>query len=85
MISIVQLACGGQSSENCTYFVSDGKEIGQCRIKICPCSDNICQLRLDFSTFVLNGPATGICFFFIPYLSKTVGVAKFFLMTFFKF
>ena len=54
----VQLSCGGQSSENCTYFQSDGNEIGQCRIKICPCSDNICQLRLDFSTFVITGPET---------------------------
>ena len=52
----VQLSCGGTSSENCTYFQSDGNEIGQCRIKICPCSDNICQLRLDFSTFVITGP-----------------------------
>ena len=54
----VQLSCGGTSSENCTYFQSDGNEIGQCRIKICPCSDNICQLRLDFSTFVITGPET---------------------------
>ena len=54
----VQLSCGGTSSENCTYFQSDGNEIGQCRIKICPCSENICQLRLDFSTFVITGPET---------------------------
>ena len=48
---IVQVSCGESSSENCTYFISDGNEVGQCRIKICPCSDNICQLRLDFPKF----------------------------------
>ena len=54
----VTLGCGGTSSENCTYFQSGGQEVGQCRLKICPCSDNICQLRLDFSTFVITGPET---------------------------
>ena len=34
-------------------------EVGACRAKICKCNDNICQLRLDFETFVLNGPNTG--------------------------
>merc|ERR1711971_183224 len=52
------LGCGETSSENCTYFQSGGQEVGQCRIKICPCSDDICQLRLDFSTFVITGPET---------------------------
>ena len=52
----VQFACGDTSSENCTYFQSNGKEVGQCRLKICPCSEHICQLRLDFSQFVLHGP-----------------------------
>ena len=52
------MTCGQSSSENCTYFQSNGAEIGQCRIKICPCSDNICQLRLDFQTFVINQPKT---------------------------
>ena len=54
----VQLTCGQTSSENCTYFQSNSAEIGQCRIKICPCNDNICQLRLDFQTFVINQPKT---------------------------
>lgn len=52
------LGCGGTSSQNCTYFQSGGQEVGQCRLKICPCGDNICQLRLDFSTFVITGPET---------------------------
>merc|ERR1719367_510544 len=52
------LNCGQQSSENNTYFESKGTESGSCTLKICPCNDNICQLRLDFETFVLTGPST---------------------------
>ncbi|XP_059097889.1 uncharacterized protein LOC131892134 [Tigriopus californicus] len=50
------LGCGSTSSQNCTYFESTGTEAGSCRMKICPCNGNICQLRLDFETFVLNQP-----------------------------
>ncbi len=25
---------------------------------ICPCSSNVCQLRLDFNNFVISGPVT---------------------------
>ena len=31
---------------------------GECRMKICKCSSNICQLRLDLSTFAITGPST---------------------------
>ena len=55
---LVQKSCGDTSSENCTYFQSSGTEVGQCRLRICPCNDNICQLRLDFQTFVINQPKT---------------------------
>ena len=57
---LVQKMCGESSSENCTYFQSSGTEVGQCRLKICPCNDNICQLRLDFQTFVINQPKAGM-------------------------
>lgn len=50
--------CGATSNENCTYFESTGSEIGACRLKICPCNDNICQLRLDFNQFMITGPST---------------------------
>ncbi|CAB4068943.1 unnamed protein product [Lepeophtheirus salmonis] len=51
--------CGQRSIENCTYFSSPAaSQDGRCILTICPCSDNICQLRLDFSTFTLSGPAT---------------------------
>ncbi|XP_059098987.1 uncharacterized protein LOC131893073 [Tigriopus californicus] len=50
--------CGGTRSENCTYFESSGNEAGSCLATVCPCSDNICQLRLDFDQFVITGPST---------------------------
>jgi len=52
------LNCGSTSTENNTYFESRGSESGSCRLKICPCNDNICQLRLDFESFAITGPST---------------------------
>ena len=52
----VQLGCGQSASENCTYFQSNGQEVGQCRIKVCKCNENICQIRLDFQNFIINQP-----------------------------
>lgn len=51
--------CGTTISENNTYFESGGSETGNCKLKLCPCNNNICQLRLDFETFVITGPSTG--------------------------
>lgn len=47
-----------KSAENCTYFQSSGAETGNCVAKICKCDEKVCQLRLDFSTFVINQPST---------------------------
>ncbi len=55
---LVTLNCGGVSNENCTYFDSSGPMAGGCSAKVCPCGDNICQMRLDFNTFVIAGPST---------------------------
>ena len=59
---VVELDCGGKLSENITHFtksVSEGSSLtGKCEAKICRVTDNICQIRLDFSTFVLAGPST---------------------------
>ena len=55
---IVSANCGAQSSENCTYVESQGSEIGDCTVKVCQINSNICQLRLDFNTFVINGPSS---------------------------
>jgi len=53
------LNCGGSSSENCTYFDSSTSvSTGACKARICKANANICQIRLDFSTFVITGPST---------------------------
>ena len=48
-----------QTSENCTYFESQGTESGSCSATVCPVSSNICQMRLDFNMFSLSGPDAG--------------------------
>jgi len=50
--------CGRTASENCTYFESSGSEVGGCALEVCRCSENVCQLRLDFNQFVITGPST---------------------------
>jgi len=52
------LNCGGQKAENLTYFESTNGFTGACNTRICKCADDICQLRLDFTTFVITGPNT---------------------------
>jgi len=57
---IFEKTCGGGSiAENCTYFTSSALTTGgSCSLTICKCSSDVCQLRLDFETFVLNDPVT---------------------------
>lgn len=51
--------CGTQVAENNTYFSSSGRTLGSaCTYRVCKCSDDICQLRLDFETFALSNPVT---------------------------
>ena len=53
------MGCGATKAENMTYFESaGGPPTGACNAKICKCKENICQLRLDFMTFVIAGPNT---------------------------
>jgi hypothetical protein len=53
------LTCGGSSTENCTYFDSSTSQgTGSCKAEICKLNSDICQIRLDFSTFVITGPST---------------------------
>ncbi len=55
----VSLGCGSTTSENMTYFESGSTvNSGACRAKICKCNSNICQMRLDFDSFVISGPST---------------------------
>ena len=42
----VSLGCGATISENNSYFVSSGSSSsGDCRIKVCQCNDDICQVH----------------------------------------
>lgn len=55
--------CGGTISNNVTYITNPGfpaayTTTGDCKYTVSKCSDNICQLRLDFDTLAL-GVATG--------------------------
>eukprot|EP00096_Caligus_rogercresseyi_P008027 TRINITY_DN2628_c0_g1_i1.p1 TRINITY_DN2628_c0_g1~~TRINITY_DN2628_c0_g1_i1.p1 ORF type:complete len:392 (+),score=23.80 TRINITY_DN2628_c0_g1_i1:15-1190(+) len=49
------LACGGTTSENSTYLTSSA-EATSCSYKICKCRTDVCRIRLDFQSFILNGP-----------------------------
>ena len=56
----VGLNCGGRSKENNTYFEKHESETNSlkgttCAIKICKVNERICQIRLDFSHFVIMG------------------------------
>lgn len=51
--------CGSSSSENNTYWAVSSPTTGQtCGLTICPSSDEICSIRLDFTKFVITGPST---------------------------
>jgi len=55
---VFSAGCGSVSSENCTYFEVNGANSGDCNARICKCSSDICQMRLDFTNFVISGPST---------------------------
>jgi len=51
--------CGSSSSENLTAWKAPTTvSTGTCSLKVCPVSEDICSLRLDFTTFVITGPST---------------------------
>merc|ERR550519_2369507 len=57
---VFEKTCGaGSISENCTYFTSSAlNKGGSCDLTVCKSASDVCQLRLDFETFVLNNPVT---------------------------
>merc|ERR1719420_67678 len=57
---IFSINCGGTSSQNLTMFMSNNVEAGACSAQICKASSDIVQLRLDFTSFVLSNPASGL-------------------------
>ncbi|XP_059086854.1 uncharacterized protein LOC131883404 [Tigriopus californicus] len=56
---LFQVGCNMEVSENCTYFSSSIGRVGSgfCNAKVCPCSSDICQIRLDFLDFSIAGPS----------------------------
>jgi len=58
---IFALDCGGSASENSTYIVqaSATAVTSPCTYTVCKCSNNICRLRYDFTTFVLANAVAG--------------------------
>jgi len=56
---VFERSCGAAISENNTYFTSSSLSAGSsCSLKVCKCSTTVCQLRLDFETFILANPVT---------------------------
>ena len=57
----VTFGCGATRSENMTFFELSGVSgASNCVAKICKKDDNICQIRLDFNTFVIAQPTTAL-------------------------
>jgi len=59
---IVELACGGESSDNNTYIVQAAKTTFtadelSCNYKICPAAADVTRIRFDFTAFVLAQPS----------------------------
>jgi len=51
--------CGSSTSENLTSWKQPTTvSSGSCSLDVSPVSDDICMLRLDFTTFVISGPNT---------------------------
>lgn len=57
---VVTLGTDGTSSVNNTYIVQTSSDLtsGSHVYTICPCSDDICRIRYDFTSFILNGPVS---------------------------
>ncbi len=68
----VQIECGETGRENITYYLSSSTTTSAtasptslsrptvCEYTVCPASDNICRLRLDFNTFKIASPNTAV-------------------------
>ncbi len=68
------IECGETGRENITYYLSSSTTTSTttsspastlsrptvCEYTVCPASDNICRLRLDFNTFKIASPNTAV-------------------------
>merc|ERR1711935_154992 len=59
---VFSIACGASSSANNTYAIissySTSTDTDPCTYKFCKTNSDVCKLRIDFDTMVLNGPFT---------------------------
>ncbi|XP_068229286.1 uncharacterized protein [Palaemon carinicauda] len=58
---VFQTTCGGQATQNCTYFVNEGyptvfNAASSCQLRVNKMNSSVCQLRIDFDTFILSTP-----------------------------
>jgi len=57
---IFSLSCGGTTSENNTYAIISSYSISSdkdpCSYSVCKLNSDVCKLRIDFDTMVLEGP-----------------------------
>lgn len=59
---VIELSCGGKSSDNNTHLIQSAKSTftadeRSCDYKICPQATDVTRIRFDFEVFVLNAPA----------------------------
>merc|ERR1711936_1205441 len=55
--TFITSTCGSSTSENNTYWTQPSTvSSGNCAMTVCPMTDDICSLRLDFTAFVITGP-----------------------------
>jgi len=60
---VIKITSGGSSSYNNTYItIASDITAGTHVYKICPCSDDICRIKFDFTTFQLAAPDSGFGF-----------------------
>ena len=45
-IILVTFGCGGATSENCSHFDVTDAAPGSCKMRVCKCSSNICQVKV---------------------------------------
>jgi len=56
---VFEASCGTTRNENNTYFTSSDRTLGAaCIYTVCKSSSDVCKLRLDFETFVMNNAVT---------------------------
>ena len=57
---IFSLSCGGSTSENNTYAIISSYSISSdadpCSYTVCKLNSDVCKIRIDFDTMVLEGP-----------------------------